>query len=278
MKKLSSFMLVLLLAVSLCACGESAVPQTTEPADTAKPVVYEKNDGLLSEEIHYNADGLRYMTVRYEYDGEGRVIKELTLGVNEAPESYTAYEYDADGRLIRESFFIAVDADSFEPDGECVYQYDSDGLCTAKESTAGGYKSGCEYSYNADKLLSEDRCSEDGELIYIQSYSYDENGNAVKLVRKSVMTGTESVTETVFDESGRPVKEVSADGSYAYSYNEHGDEIRMDCFDTDGTLKYSRLTDYEYDEAGNIVKSTVSSGNDSFAGTVTEYVIIYAKG
>jgi len=283
MKRTLSLILAFLLIALLCSCGASETSQTTtEPEKTPEPmptaVPYEKADGQLSEEIYYNADGLRYMTLRYEYDAEGRVKKELTLGVNEAPQSYTAYAYDADGRLLKESCFVAVDAENFEPDGECVYEYNADGLCTGKSSTTGGFESSFEYEYNAEKLVSEEKCCEGGELICILSYTYDANGNNIKLVRRSVMTETESVTETEFDADGRALNVSSDDGRYSYTYNERGDEVRMNCFDSDGTLKYSRLTEYEYDEAGNIIKSTVSSDNGSFAGTVTEFVWLYAKG
>lgn len=281
MKRISAMILAFTLITLLCACGSTEPPQVTEdpqPINTPVPVVMEKSDGILTEEIYYNADGLRYMTVRYEYDGSGRVSKMQKLGVNEAPESYTAYEYGADGKLLKESYFNAVDAENFEPAGECVYEYDADGLCVKKDSVRDGYKSLYEYGYNADGQLITEKCHEDGELIYVLGYTYDENGNNTVLTRKSVMTETESVTGMEYDAEGHLIRVSTGEGSTVYEYNGHGDEVKMSLYDADGVLSYARITEHEYDEAGNIIRSSCSSEGTGLEVTVTEYVWTYAKG
>ena len=283
MRRQLALILAAVMLLALCACGEAPAPEPTEPAQTPEllntpvPVVITKEDGVLTEKRFFNSDGLRYMTLRYEYDGSGHVTRELTLGVNEAPESYIAYEYDADGKLMKESYFKAVDADNFEPCGECTYEY-ADGLCLRKESERDGYASLYEYEYDENALLVTEKCYEDSELVYILGYEYDANGSNTRLTRTSVMTGTESVTGMEYDAEGRLISSATADSKYTYEYNENGDETKMDCCGADGSLIYTRLTQYEYDEAGNVRRATVSQENGTTDGTVTEYVWKYAKG
>ena len=86
MKRTFGIIAALILALCLCACtksGESTTqPTEAQPSSTQDLSVYEKSEGLLSQEVWYNENGLKFSTVKYEYDAAGRLVKETTLGIN----------------------------------------------------------------------------------------------------------------------------------------------------------------------------------------------------
>lgn len=281
-KRFTATALAALMALSLCACADTDKEADklvdSKPINTPEPVTFTPEEGVLMQKIYYNADGLKYSTVVYEYDGTGKLAKESCYGVNMAPESYTAYEYDDDGRLVTESYFEAVDAEEFAELGHISYEYNEVGLKLRAENhgiPAGAYS----YAYDNDgRLIKEEYSDLEGNLISSTQYVYNAEGQLASKSIENVSFGEKSSESYEYDENGNLVSAVSDDGSRGeMKYDEYGNEIKLTMLDEKGNILSVVITRYEYDEYGNI-KRSVSVHEDGSEGTVTEYVWNYVKG
>lgn len=281
-KRFTAIALSALLALSLCACtdsgGEADKLVDSKPINTPEPVTFTSDEGVLMQKIYYNADGLKYSTVVYEYDGKGQLAKESYYGVNMAPESYTVYEYDDKGTLTKESYFEAIDAEEFAELGHTSYEYNDAGLLLRAENhgTPGGIYT---YTYDNDgRLIKEEYSDLEGTLISSTQYAYDADGRLISKAIDNVAFGEKSSESYEYDENGNRVSALSDDGSRSnMEYDERGNETKLTVLDENGTVLSVVITRCEYDEYGNI-KRSVSVHEDGSEGTVTEYVWNYVKG
>ena len=253
--------------------------------------------GGLSEYFVYSDDGerlLKYTDVQgnvysYAYDSNGR---QTSITVNDQTTSYTYdangnvssitnaagetsyYEYNENGDLTR-----YTDAEG----NSIVYTYNADSMPTeilyadgTKESysyDANGYpvkwtgRTGqtAVYAWNADGDLVSVSYSEGGSY----SYSYDSNGNLITASDISLSYDeNDSLTGLVFADGRKVNYTYSADGLLTGYSDESGHGL--DFTYTDAGL-YDRLTDragalvmdYDYDNAGRLVKATRGNGTYS---------------
>ena len=275
MKRTFGIIAALILALCLCACtksGESTTqPTETQPSSTQDLSVYEKSEGLLSQEVWYNENGLKFSTVKYEYDAAGRLVKETTLGINDAPVGYKEYVLNADGLPETMINYIADGPEEYSEEYRVLFEYNDTGLKMKETSMIGDTAASVTtYAYEGSELISE------------IAYEYDEAGRLTKLVRRDMLEDSETSETCTYDETGLLAsREVSgSDGIESrteYSYDEHGNELSVSIYGPDGSAISITKNEYEYDEPGNIVKCTRTQG-DGEQSTVIEYSWSYVKG
>ena len=286
MKRTFGIIAALILALCLCACAKSGEstpePIEVQPASTQDLSVYEKSEGLLSQEIWYNENGLKFSTVKYEYDAAGRLVKETTLGINDAPVGYKEYALNADGLPETMINYIADGPEEYSEEYRVLFEYNDTGLKMKETSMIGGtVTSVTTYAYEGSDLVSE-KYYEGSELISDIAYEYDGSGKLTKLVRRDMLEDSETSETCTYDENGLLAsREVSgSDGIESrteYSYDEHENELSVSIYGPDGDTISITKNEYEYDEPGNIVKCTRTQG-DGEQSTVIEYSWSYVKG
>ena len=286
MKRTFGIIAALILALCLCACAKSGedTPQPTEaqPSSTQDLSVYEKSEGLLSQEVWYNENGLKFSTVKYEYDAAGRLVKETTLGINDAPVGYKEYVLNADGLPETMINYIADGPEEYSEEYRVLFEYNDTGLKMKETSMIGDTATSVTtYAYEGSDLVSE-KYYEGSELISDIAYEYDGSGKLTKLVRRDMLEDSETSETCTYGETGLLAsREVSSgDGIESrteYSYDEHGNEISVSIYGPDGSAISITKNEYEYDEPGNIVKCIRTQGNGE-QSTVIEYSWSYVKG
>lgn len=286
MKRTFGIIAALILALCLCACAKSGedTPQPTEaqPSSTQDLSVYEKSEGLLSQEVWYNENGLKFSTVKYEYDAAGRLVKETTLGINDAPVGYKEYVLNADGLPETMINYIADGPEEYSEEYRVLFEYNDTGLKMKETSMIGDTSTSVTtYAYEGSDLVSE-KYYEGSELISDIAYEYDGSGKLTKLVRRDMLEDSETSEACTYGENGLVAsREVSSgDGIESrteYSYDEHGNEISVSIYGPDGSAISITKNEYEYDEPGNIVKCIRTQG-DGEQSTVIEYSWSYVKG
>lgn len=286
MKRTFGIIAALILALCLCACAKSGedTPQPTEaqPSSTQDLSVYEKSEGLLSQEVWYNENGLKFSTVKYEYDAAGRLVKETTLGINDAPVGYKEYVLNADGLPETMINYIADGPEEYSEEYRVLFEYNDTGLKMKETSMIGDTATSVTtYAYEGSDLVSE-KYYEGSELISDIAYEYDGSGKLTKLVRRDMLEDSETSETCIYGENGLVAsREVSSgDGIESrteYSYDEHGNEISVSIYGPDGSAISITKNEYEYDEPGNIVKCIRTQG-DGEQSTVIEYSWSYVKG
>ncbi len=285
MKRITGTVLAAMLTVTLCGCtgsGGSAPAATDTPAPTQDLSVYEKSEGKLEKEVWYNANGLRFSTVSYEYDGSGRLVKETTLGINDEPVGYKEYTLGESGLVETMVNYAADGPEEYSEEYRVLYEYNETGLKMKETNMIGGSVTAVTtYAYEGKSLVSE-KYYESSELVSDISYEYGGSGELTKLTRQDMLEGGQTVESYSYDDDGRLAKkESSVDGVVVnrteYSYDGHGNELSVSIYGSDGTAISVTKNEYEYDEPGNITKCTRTQA-DGGQNTVTEYVWSYVKG
>lgn len=285
MKRITGTVLAAMLAVTLCGCtdsGGSAPAATDTPAPTQDLSVYEKSDGKLEKEVWYNANGLRFSTVSYEYDGSGRLVKETTLGINDEPVGYKEYTLGESGLVETMVNYTADGPEEYSEEYRVLYEYNETGLKMKETNMIGGSVTAVTtYAYEGKSLVSE-KYYESSELVSDISYEYGGSGELTRLTRNDMLEGGTTVESYSYGEDGfLAKKESSVDGSLVnsteYSYDGHGNELSVSVYGPDGAAISITKNEYEYDEPGNIIKCTRSSAGGE-RSTVIEYTWSYVKG
>lgn len=241
-----------------------------------------KSEGLLSQEVWYNENGLKFSTVKYEYDATGRLVKETTLGINDAPVGYKEYVLNADGLPETMINYIADGPEEYSEEYRVLFEYNDTGLKMKETSMIGDTAASVTtYAYEGSDLVNE-KYYEGSDLISEIAYEYDEAGRLTKLVRRDMLEDSETSETCTYYENGLLAsREVSgSDGIESrteYSYDEHGNELSVSIYGPDGSAISITKNEYEYDEPGNIVKCTRTQG-DGEQSTVIEYSWSYVKG
>ena len=123
---------------------------------------------------------------------------------------------------------------------------------------------GCERAYTikldkSGRMISLDCKSNWPESDYDEAYTYDSNGNVVKITGNANMSGNYTTEITYSGNLGvKSVYEADFDsGLYEYTYDKNGRLVHMDYAGEDSidgiTTKYATSNDYEYDEKGRII-------------------------
>lgn len=188
-------------------------------------------------------------SVRYEYDDQDNLIREIYYYTSIEDEMYTIhYDYDDAGHLV------AMYSDYVDDPTHTEYEYNGNLLVREYHHEEYTGDSLYEYEYDdAGQMLSKSEYLEDGSLYSILHYTYSEDG----LLESAVY----EVIET-------PLPFWMTDDYY--EYDSLGNLIRITSYDIDGALASETL--YYYDETNSpndrFDPSTLS---DTFAeGEITE--------
>ncbi len=191
---------------------------------------------LTKEECSWNAECEGPLTVSYEYNEAGQVVKKTQhfSAYEGLYDRVYEYEWNGDG-----SHTLTV--------GKTVQEYDAWGI-----------------------LLREN-----GEAKYEYDYGYYDSG-AIKYYGAYALDGTGFVFEQVYDEKGNPVSYNTADGLSYATKNEYDDEgrlVKQENFDAENKL--IDRTGYEYDEEGRLKRSTYMDLNNVTSVTNYSYELKY---
>jgi len=227
-----------------------------------RPKFESREKGPQVKEKREIKDGKLYHKTVYEYDGSGRVVRELDEYAGGGKFS-REYVYDDKGRLIRQlnlmetySSFLG-NRQKILHEGELELSYDRDSKSPSLESY-----------------------SRDGNVMEMKENGYDDNG---RLIRRKTMhfdhSGDTSEREETFlyDEAGRLTERQEKNsrhpGEVSYfrnTYNEKGRLIREDRgivgSETFGTV------DFEHSEDGRTVTQTNRYGSGKRKAKVWESV------
>ena len=217
------------------------------------------DDGELTQETWYNADGSIQDTQTWTYNADGLV---LTASNNAG--TYT-YLYNADGQVTSVQ----------EPNGLSLsFLYDADGHVTQQTDNFGGVVASV---YNSDGLLQTREFYGPGQSPLRIDYGYDGDGNLTSITRYADLAGTQMVSTTSRQYDGDGLLTGLVDtgpnntvlASYSYTY----DLVDRLASETDNgvTTVYgydasSALTSlnyqimYNYDLAGNRTTSGYQTG------------------
>lgn len=207
---------------------------------------YYDADGRLVFEEKNNMDGDFTQIYSYEYDDQGRLVREIKWGVkNIVPDTTTVYEYGESGPVRTGVYNIDNELKS-----SLVYEYDSQNRVSketnirASDNTVNSFyeyvyeddgsytrwhhskneddRSGSYEKYTADGLLTETYRPGNGSANMKSEqtvYEYDNNG---RLVREDLYKGDDlqSYITVEYDEQGRRTYygQYSASGSLSYEY------------------------------------------------------------
>lgn len=218
---------------------------------------------LASQTITGGKDKPR--TYEYEYDSIGNPIREILRCGGHM--EWSEFTYDNNGNRVREALF---EKDAEDPSEWVEYEYDEKGN-RAKEvwyDESGDATSQIEYKYDSQgRLTQQIWYDEDGSVDEWTEYEYDKNGNLTSQIRYED-GNVKFQIETIYGDSGLPLKEVCYLGDFSLSwqseYDEKGNRIRTMGYDTDG--RPDGHTEDRYDERGYLVErlSYNSDGSLSF--------------
>ena len=194
MKKIFALIISVTMIFLVTACGgQEPTPVEPTPIEVegllskkGAYVNYEYSDHVLNEKgqiIQVKVSGNSNRIDKYEYDEEGRLVKELR-----GKETWT-YTYDENGNLISE----------FQGDRTFnnTYTFDENGRVLTKKSVNAdtNYTMLYSYTYNEDGTIATETQTSDTS-VYVITYKYDDNGRVVE--ETSVKKGESSGMTTKY--------------------------------------------------------------------------------
>ena len=228
-------------------------------------------------------------TVEYSYDSSYNMVEAINTS-DDGTSIYT-YKYDSRGNMTEEKYVFY--------DGSTTtytWAYDSRNRVTKKTET---HNSGSSYvyEYEYDSNGNEIKCtysysSSSYSNSSVTTSTYDSNNNITK---KTVTSDTEVTQETVYhyNSKGYLIKIVETGSSYSritdYTYDENGNVIREKrSSNYSNDYSYWSANDYTYDANGNIIKDVYTSSNQEGEdveeytydahGNITGYSYMYSDG
>lgn len=237
--------------------------------------------GRMSGVTTYDAEGNQTSHGDYLYDEEGNMIQEpirMSFDLNtDNEEVYNgkvecilAREYDTSGNITYERLESWHKA-SWSRGNESTYEYDATGKQIRSDyvnyySDGSEYKSYCTYEYDAsDHKIKETRYNMDGTLFSYTIFEYNSAGSVIReeTYYNSPYEGRiilEWYKTYEYDEAGHQTQEIQYYGneqqfSSFYEYDQAGNLIRStykNChIETDGVKSIDEhIVEYEYDESG----------------------------
>lgn len=195
------------------------------------------------------------MSVAQEKTALGRLIEEKDLN----PSPIASYkEILIDLNLIRGEIVIRSEID------DEFHSFDKEGNWNSRIEYFPNGAIGYKYEFIYDKLgnlTEEQRYTSDGILRGKEKYKYDEYGNRIE---ESVCDSEENLivqNQFVYDEQSRKLEWIrytdqGPDWHYTYKYDNKGNQIEKNSFKPDGTIEYTRTTEYVYDSNGNLIQES----------------------
>lgn len=212
--------------------------------------------------------GYRYI---YEFDSQGRPIRDQYFEINVKDGITLEYVYDDEGRYISEQT-INSQGDIV---GRTENKYNSEGYMTqhTKYNADGNVAEISHYLYdengNLIKETNTDYIYYEGgvivESLWEYEHEYDTNGNLLQTTT-SDKDGLVDKTTNTYDKKGNLILRSKSSGNYSsYEYNARGILTREE------NVHYSTKKIIEYDRKGNKRKET------SYSNDEIKYIIEYVK-
>ena len=249
-----------------------------------------------------------YQSFYQKYTDAGNLTEEIVWSGENEIESKTLYEYDANGRVIKELNFF--DEEEFMDGRELMYN-NQDQLEMIRIKYADGSETLQKYErqpnfsrityFNEDNELeySEERKSDENNnlLEFVKygpdkdpehkiTFKYNENGFLIESYDNNITEDFRSVTRIEYDSRNNPVKEVSLtergniissrrskyndkdevieeivnDYVISHVYDEKGERIERKVTNQSGQLE--ELTTYTYDDEGRLTEERFYKSND----------------
>jgi len=199
---------------------------STQPvrAEALETVSYEYKGNLLASRRTVDGNGTVISLIRYEYDSQGRLIREDLL--DEKQLMQTRYEFDWTSAGQRASWRV-IDA-------------------------SGNLQARSEYLYAGDGRLEGVRLYNGAGILLEQSeYNYQAEGQLESMVYKTPQ-GTAVRRLVYVYANGNPVEEVlyrsvnRLERKQLSVFGEYGEELSRAVHDASGTLREKILFEYEY--------------------------------
>lgn len=202
------------------------------------------NDGKLLKEIRHWSDGTVKLDTEYIYDGQGFLTQKISYDVSGGPSNPSTimfreeYQYDNQGNRIRETnyYYQSGSITFIEVKG---FQYDAQGNMIWYAF------------YNDDGSVNAPT---------VHEYQYDDQGHKLR----EILAGGINTSVYLYDNQSRLTNYISysRDGSVYYEaqYDSHENIIRSIYYNEDGSVFNDTSIVYQYDERGNIVRETYSYG------------------
>lgn len=300
--KLSSLVLLVMLAVAVSACPRASAPPSarTTPAPTPLAKAAPKTKTDLEKD---NLKGpVKQAVEEYEYfsftSGKKQLVhrkrSETTYNVDGSRATYVhyslgedhkvswSYRYDDNARLVEVKFLATY----LKPSSwSVIYEYDARGLLTRSfvREPDGKTAGRTVYLYDSQcNKVREDDYRWDGTLSSIQRFGYDQHRNVLTTTICDSVGTVEAKVKNTYDSDERKI----ADSSVMYDkgsvesteerkYDENGNRVSQITYDSDGRREEVRFS-YEFDSHGNWTKKTslklvTKNGKESWEPDGWEY-------
>ena len=183
------------------------------------------------------------------------------------------YEYDGNGRLMKETYksVHSFSAISYE----CTYTYNTDNTVSSHKELTGNDKvttvTDTVTTYNGKNLAVQKTVKETAggkTTETVTTYEYDDLGRTVRY--SETRNGHETVNEYEYtDDFGSYIFRISDGTSAEHIFDTNGNEIKVISKNKDGETVAS--TEFRYDEHNNIISEDCN-------GYITEYKNTYENG
>ena len=216
--------------------------------------------GKLRRKLDTDGDGNVWTHV-YLYDSNDRLSACVSRSYT-GNTSLDKYEYDSNGRLILHSSQNSSSSETYET----AWEYNDDGQ-VSQSDYEGDHRTVFSYkNHNPTKETFYD----DEELSGWRINSYDDNGKRTKTVKYSSDGTVEDTWVLKYDASGNctlraryPEQSTVADWEISYEYDSDGNQTLLKDKTVFDTRVDTTVTQSEYDNKGNLIKSTYETTGNS---------------
>lgn len=235
------------------------------------------NSGKLRRELYTDGGG-NVWTYIYLYDSNDRLSAYVSRSYT-GNTSLDKYEYDSNGRLILHSSQNSSSSETYET----AWEYNDDGQVSQIDWSdyEGDHRTVFSYkNHNPTKETFYD----DDELSGWRINSYDDKGRRTKTVKYSSDGTVEDTWMLEYDASGNctlraryPEQSTVADWEISYEYDSDGNQTLLKDKTVSDTRVDTTVTQSEYDNKGNLIKSTYETTGNSCEGSSLISTYTYDK-
>lgn len=235
------------------------------------------NSGKLRRELYTDGGG-NVWTYIYLYDSNDRLSAYVSRSYT-GNTSLDKYEYDSNGRLILHSSQNSSSSETYET----AWEYNDDGQVSQIDWSDYEGEHRAVFSYKNHNPTKE-TFYDDEELSGWRINSYDDKGRRIKTVKYSSDGTVEDTWVLEYDASGNctlraryPEQSTVADWEISYEYDSDGNQTLLKDKTVSDTRVDTTVTQSEYDNKGNLIKSTYETTGNSCEGSSLISTYTYDK-